>query len=142
MRGPGAIGVETTPGIYLIFWGPEWANGFTTLTRAEAIHEPAITELRDIVLSNLGGTSWAAIQTEYCNNVPAGPPVAPMSAGHVCHQSEENNSRACGPTRRRCPAISSPLGLAENVANDPLAMGSDSAHPLTLSRSAGDISLP
>src|ERR1700730_14949066 len=28
--GPGAIGVETSPGIYLIFWGPDWANGFTT----------------------------------------------------------------------------------------------------------------
>src|SRR5579859_6585497 len=28
--GPGAIGVETTPAIYLIFWGPDWANGFTT----------------------------------------------------------------------------------------------------------------
>src|SRR5246500_3919164 len=28
--GPGAIGVETTPAIYLIFWRPDWASGFTT----------------------------------------------------------------------------------------------------------------
>src|SRR5258708_39640790 len=28
--GPGAIGVETKPATYLIFWGPAWANGFTT----------------------------------------------------------------------------------------------------------------
>src|SRR4030088_1161774 len=28
--GAGAIGVETKPAIYLIFWGPDWANGFTT----------------------------------------------------------------------------------------------------------------
>ena len=28
--GSGAIGVETVPATYLIFWGPDWANGFTT----------------------------------------------------------------------------------------------------------------
>ena len=29
--GPGAIGVETTPAVYLVYWGPEWAQGFTTI---------------------------------------------------------------------------------------------------------------
>src|ERR1700739_2914354 len=28
--GTGAIGVETVPATYLIFWGPDWQNGFTT----------------------------------------------------------------------------------------------------------------
>ncbi len=28
--GPDAIGVETTPAVYLVYWGTEWANGFTT----------------------------------------------------------------------------------------------------------------
>src|ERR1700758_2709887 len=28
--GPGAIGVENKPATYLIFWGPDWASGFTT----------------------------------------------------------------------------------------------------------------
>ena len=26
----GAIGVETSPAVYLIYWGPEWASGFQT----------------------------------------------------------------------------------------------------------------
>jgi hypothetical protein len=28
--GSGAIGVENKPATYLIFWGPDWAYGFTT----------------------------------------------------------------------------------------------------------------
>src|SRR5713101_6380141 len=28
--GSGAIGVEKTPAVYLVYWGTEWANGFTT----------------------------------------------------------------------------------------------------------------
>src|SRR5258708_36121792 len=26
--GPGAIGVESPPAAYVVFWGPDWANGF------------------------------------------------------------------------------------------------------------------
>jgi len=28
--GPGAIGVEQKPAVYLIWWGPQWKAGFTT----------------------------------------------------------------------------------------------------------------
>ncbi len=28
--GSGAIGVETSPAVYLIWWGPDWASGFQT----------------------------------------------------------------------------------------------------------------
>ena len=28
--GPGAIGVEKTPTVYLVYWGAPWAAGFTT----------------------------------------------------------------------------------------------------------------
>ena len=28
--GPGAIGIEKTPAVYLVYWGTEWATGFTT----------------------------------------------------------------------------------------------------------------
>ena len=27
--GPGAIGIEKTPAVYLVYWGTEWATGFT-----------------------------------------------------------------------------------------------------------------
>ena len=28
--GDGAIGVQTKPAVYLVYWGPQWATGFTT----------------------------------------------------------------------------------------------------------------
>src|SRR5437667_9260475 len=28
--GPGAIGVQVKPAVYLVYWGTEWAQGFTT----------------------------------------------------------------------------------------------------------------
>src|SRR5579864_5378247 len=28
--GDGAIGIEKTPAVYLVYWGPQWAAGFTT----------------------------------------------------------------------------------------------------------------
>src|SRR5690349_16269395 len=28
--GEGAIGVETSPAVYLVWWGPQWATGFQT----------------------------------------------------------------------------------------------------------------
>ena len=31
--GPGAIGVENKPATYLILWGPDWENGFTTVDK-------------------------------------------------------------------------------------------------------------
>src|SRR6202048_764982 len=71
--GPGAIGVETKPGIYLIFWGPDWADGFTTTdVNGTQYTSQQLQNYVSSFLSNLGGTSWSAIQTEYCNNVPAG----------------------------------------------------------------------
>ena len=71
--GSGAIGVETVPATYLIFWGPDWANGFTT-TDANG-RQYTSQQLQNYItsfLTNLGGTSWAAIQMEYCNVAPAG----------------------------------------------------------------------
>ncbi len=99
--GAGAIGVETSPAIYLIFWGPDWANGFTT-TDANGSQYTS-QQLQTYVtsfLTNLGGTSWAAIQMEYSRKQLKG----------VWTDSTP------------VPSDIIALGLAENVTNDPLAM--------------------
>src|SRR5207302_8452983 len=71
--GSGAIGVETVPGTYLVCWGPDWANGFTTTdANGSAYTSQQLQNYVTSFLSNLGGTSWAAIQDEYCKNVAAG----------------------------------------------------------------------
>src|SRR5882672_1014881 len=71
--GPGAIGVENRPATYLIFWGPDWANGFTTTdANGQVFTSQQLQTYVTSFLTNLGGTSWDAIPTEYCNNISAG----------------------------------------------------------------------
>jgi hypothetical protein len=52
--------VEVKPKVYLSFWGPEWS----TLTDAQNY----VTGF----FGNVGGSSWLATTSQYCQNVPAG----------------------------------------------------------------------
>ena len=38
--GPGAIGVEIKPAVYLIYWGPEWATGFSVTDVIGVLERP------------------------------------------------------------------------------------------------------
>jgi len=105
--GSGAIGVETAPAIYLIFWGPDWANGFTTTdANGGAYTSQLLQSYVTSFLSNLGGTSWAAIQNEYCNNVPVGRPAVQRWVEATTLPIRASNSRVCGPMRRPYRATS------------------------------------
>src|SRR6266513_2581512 len=121
--GPGAIGVETTPGTYLIFWGPDWANGFTTTdVNGKQYTSKQLQNYVTSFLSNLGGTSWASIQTEYCNNVPAGTTsCANVSAGRYV-TNPRKQLKGVWTDATPVPSDIVALGLAENVADDPLAV--------------------
>src|SRR5690242_2254772 len=60
--------IETTPAVYITFWGPEWATGFAsggyTSTQAQAYV--------NAFFGNTGGSSWINSTTQYCQNVPSG----------------------------------------------------------------------
>jgi hypothetical protein len=120
--GAGAIGVETKPGVYLIFWGPDWANGFTT-TDVKGVQFTS-QQLQNYVTSfftNLGGTPWAAIQTEYCNNVPAGTTSCASVSGGGYVTDPRKQLKGVWTDATPVPSDIIALGLAENVADDPLA---------------------
>jgi len=120
--GPGAIGVEKTPAIYLIFWGPDWANGFTT-TDAKGVQYTS-QQLQAYVtsfLSNLGGTPWAAIQKEYCRNVPAGTTSCVGIPGADYITDPQKQLKGVWTDTTPVPSTIVALGLAENLADDPLA---------------------
>jgi serine protease len=121
--GSGAIGVETVPATYLIFWGPDWANGFTTTDASGAVYTSQ--QLQTYVtsfLSNLGGTSWAAIQTEYCNNVPAGTTSCAAVGGGNYVTNPRKQLKGVWTDATAVPADIVALGLEENLVDDPLAM--------------------
>jgi len=120
--GPGAIGVETKPATYLIFWGPQWANGFTTADANGRVYSSQ--QLQTYItsfLTNLGGTSWAAIQNEYCNNVAAGTTSCADTAGANYVTNPRNQLKGVWTDTTPVPADIVGLGLAENLVDDPLA---------------------
>jgi hypothetical protein len=59
--GVGGIGVETTPKIYLVFWGSQWST--------DPSGEAAI--LRSF-FGGAGGSKWLNTVTQYCQGVPSG----------------------------------------------------------------------
>src|SRR5947199_5249269 len=71
--GPGAIGVETKPAVYLVYWGTEWADGFQTAdTDGKLFSSKTLQNYVNTFVGNLGGSSYANIQTQYCNGVLPG----------------------------------------------------------------------
>src|SRR5437016_533610 len=120
--GSGAIGVETVPATYLIFWGPDWANGFTTSDANGSVYTSQ--QLQNYVtsfLGNLGSTSWAAIQDEYCNNVPVGTTSCAAVGGGNYVTNPRKQLKGVWTDPAPVPSDIVTLGLAQNLVDDPLA---------------------
>ena len=60
--GTGGIGVETKPAVYIVYWGSQWNNNDPS---GEA-------SIQQNFFKGIGGTSWNASVTQYCQNVPTG----------------------------------------------------------------------
>jgi hypothetical protein len=60
--------VQTSPKVYISFWGPEWANGFATGGYTSGQAQAYITGFFD----NIGGTPWNGVATQYCQGIPSG----------------------------------------------------------------------
>jgi serine protease len=60
--------VETVPKVYISWWGPEWASGFSTGGYTSAQAQTYNTNF----FGGVGGTSWNNVVTQYCQNVPNG----------------------------------------------------------------------
>src|SRR4029077_4019459 len=64
--------VETKPAVYLVFWGPQWASGFSFTEGAFTYtNKTAETYLRDF-FGSVGGSPWAGVQTQYCQGAAIG----------------------------------------------------------------------
>ena len=71
--GPGAIGVEQKPAVYLVYWGPQWAQGFTTAdTDGKLYSSKTLQTYLNSFFQNVGGSGWANVQTQYCSGALAG----------------------------------------------------------------------
>jgi hypothetical protein len=118
--GAGAIGVETKPAVYLIFWGPEWASGFQTADSNGKLYSSAT--LQNYVKSffgSVGGSPWAGVQTQYCNVVLPLSTSCVGGSGFITNPTRQLRGVWTDPTP--VPSDIVTLGLAENLVNDPIA---------------------
>lgn len=120
--GAGAIGVETRPATYLIFWGPDWANGFTTTdANGTSYTSQQLQSYATSFLTNLAGTSWAAIQDEYCDSVSAGTTSCSAASGGRFITDPRQQLKGVWTDPTAVPSDIVTLGLEENLADDPIA---------------------
>jgi hypothetical protein len=113
--------VETKPAVYLVFWGPEWAKGFSfTAGSFSYTQKTAETYIRDF-FSTVGGSPWAGVQTQYCQGAAIG---AVNCNGALGAQFVQNPTRILKGVWVDPSAVPSPIAttaLVENTTNDPVA---------------------
>ncbi len=118
--GDGAIGVETTPAVYLVYWGPEWVQGFQTAdTDGKLYSSKTLQSYVNSFFSNVGGSRWAGVQTQYCKGALPGSTSCVGGTGFVGNPKHQLKGVWTDPTP--VPADIVTLGLAENLVDDPIA---------------------
>lgn len=118
--GSGAIGVETKPAVYLVFWGPQWGTGFTTAdTDGKLYSSKTLQTYLKGFFGNVGGSKWAGVQTQYCNSVLAGSTTCVGGAGFVTNPTGQ--LKGTWTDTSPVPDDIVGLGLAENLVDDPIA---------------------
>ena len=121
--GPGAIGVEIKPAVYLIYWGPEWATGFTvTDANGRTFSSKTLQTYLNSFFANVGGSPWAAVQTQYCRNVPALTTTCTGIPGADFITNPKHQLKGTWTDPTPVPDDIVNLGLAENLVDDPIAM--------------------
>src|SRR5712692_175329 len=60
--------IEQSPSVYITYWGPQWASGFTTGGHTSAQAQSYVQGF----FGNVGGSSWANSSAQYCQGVAAG----------------------------------------------------------------------
>jgi hypothetical protein len=120
--GSGAIGVETQPATYLIYWGPEWGTGFTTNDAdGTPYSSKTLQKYTNSFFDNVGGSAWADVTTQYCKNVPVDTTNCAAVSGATYITSPSNQLKGVWVDTTPVPDDIITLGLAENLVDDPIA---------------------
>lgn len=112
--------VETTPAVYIVYWGPAWQSGFSFQHGGFTYTNKTAENYISTFFNNLGGSPWAGVQTQYCQNID---PLQFSCAGQSLAQYITNPTHQLKGTWVDTSAVPSDIvttGLAENATNDPL----------------------
>jgi hypothetical protein len=118
--GSGAIGVETRPAVYLVYWGPQWAQGFQTADTDGTLYSSRTLQgYLDSFFANVGGSRWAGVQTQYCKTLLPGSTSCAGGSGFVTNPAHQLKGVWTDTTPVPDDIVA--LGLAENLVDDPIA---------------------
>jgi hypothetical protein len=121
--GSGAIGVETNPAVYLVYWGPAWATGFTTNdANGVSFSSKTLQNYVNSFFGGVGGSPWAGVQTQYCRNVPAGTTSCAGLPGADYVRNPKHQLKGVWTDPTPVPSDIIALGLSENLIDDPIAV--------------------
>ena len=137
--GAGAIGVEKKPAVYLIYWGTEWADGFTTAdTDGKLYSSKTLQNYLNTFMANLGGSPWAGRPDAVLPQRPRRHRRAAPAPGadYITNPKQQLKGVWTDPTPVPDDIVT--LGLAENLVDDPLAAEASALGALRL-RPGGDV---
>jgi hypothetical protein len=118
--GTGAIGVETKPAVYLVYWGPAWAKGFTTPdTNGKLYSSKTLQNYLNSFFKNVGGSAWAGVNSQYCKKAAVGAMNCVGGSGFVTNPTSILKGTWTDSTPVPDDIVA--LGLAENLSDDPIA---------------------
>ena len=119
--------VEHHPAVYLVFWGTEWQQGFTTGdTQATYTSATAMKYIKTF-FANVGGSTWNGTQTQYCDNISPGSTSCNGQALAQYITNPANLLKGVWVDPTPVPATIVTSGLAENITEDPIATESSRA---------------
>src|SRR5438309_7044872 len=77
--------IEQSAKVYIVYWGPQWASGFSTGGYTSAQAQTYIQSF----FGGVGGSSWANSTTQYCQGVPSGTVQCGSAGVHPSNPTRE-----------------------------------------------------
>ena len=112
--------VETVPAVYLVYWGTEWQAGFSATHSTFTYTSATVQNYVNSFFSNVGGSPWAGVQTQYCQGImaPAFSCTGQAGATYITNPNGQLKGTWTDPTP--VPANIVATGLASNLTTDPI----------------------
>jgi hypothetical protein len=112
--------VETIPAVYIVYWGTEWQDGFSAPHGSFTYTSATIQNYINAFFTNVGGSPWAGVQTQYCQGImaPAFSCTGQLGAQFINNPTGQLKGVWTDPTP--VPADIVATGLASNLLTDPI----------------------
>jgi hypothetical protein len=118
--------VEETPAVYVVYWGPTWQSGFSFQHGGYTYTQSTVMNYVQSFFNSVGGSAWAGVQTQYCDNITVGFSCAgQLTAQYVTNPKHQLKGTWVDPSP--IPSDIATTGLAANSEDDAVAQEAEKA---------------